>query len=166
MSNTADHVGRPQQVEALGQTWTLGRWDRPVWAAFLDWASAKIPDPKKQAAELLAMIPKDDTACRVAVVEKALAESLEYLNESSPRVHQALDSLMGTAQLIYLLAKGNHPTMTEDLAYDIVVSAGKEQLQAKVKLCAGIPPQKKSPGNEINRNGQPNDLAGQLSTAP
>src|SRR4051794_28355490 len=113
MSNTPDHVGRPQTVEALGRTFTLARWTRAVWGEFLDWARNKLPDPRKAAVEFLEVVDKKDAALRDTIVREALAESLEYLSVNSPRVARLLDSLEGTTRLVYLLLKPAHPDATE-----------------------------------------------------
>lgn len=43
--NPVAHVGREVEIEALGRTWKVGRWDRKVWIDFADWARTMLPDP-------------------------------------------------------------------------------------------------------------------------
>lgn len=144
MANTPNHVGRPQQVIALGQTWTLSRWDRRTWAEFLDWAKTQLPDPRKTAAEFLAMLPHDDPS-RESIVAKALDEANTHLSISSPRVKALLESSAGVTRLVYLLLKPNHPEITEETAYDIVTTA--DNLNDVLTKCAGVAPGKgPSPG--------------------
>jgi hypothetical protein len=148
MSNTPDHVGRSQTVSALGTAYTLGRWDRRVWAEFLEWAKGRLPDPRKAAAEFLAMLPADDLESRSAVVKAALAESTEHLSITSPKVQALLQSIEGGTYLVYLLLKRHHPEVTEDLAYDVFTAVGPERMQEAMTRCAGVAPGGKadSPG--------------------
>jgi hypothetical protein len=43
--NIPRHLGREQQIQAFGESFTLSRWDRAVWWQLLDWCRAMIPDP-------------------------------------------------------------------------------------------------------------------------
>lgn len=142
MSSPIGHVGREQIVEALGQTWTLSRWDRSVWAAFLEWAKTQLPDPAKEAAEFLKLLEPNDEISRRAVVSQALRDRTDYLSVTSPRVAMLLDSVEGTTYLVYLLLKPKHPEVTADLAYEVVVTVGKEAMSELLKKCSGVIPKK------------------------
>lgn len=148
MPNTPSHVGRPQTVEALGQTWTLARWDRRVWAEFLEWAKTKLPEPRKTAAEFLAMLPEgpDRQAVAETIVTKALDESTSHLSVGSPKVTQLLTSIEGGVYLLYLLLKRNHPEATEDTAYDLFTAVGPDVAQDLMGKCSGAAPAGKGDG--------------------
>lgn len=156
----AGHVGREQTFEALGRTWRLARWDRAVWRDLLEWARPRIPDPRKTAAEFLAMLPPAVTTIvggvpittdpngdqKTEIVKAALADAQEYLSPTSPKVNALLGTLDGVCELFRLLLKPAQPDITDDQAYEIVLTIGQKQAEDLAKGTAGIAPPPKDDG--------------------
>jgi hypothetical protein len=38
-------IGMEEEIQALGKTWKLSRWDIEIWNQWLEWAKEKFPDP-------------------------------------------------------------------------------------------------------------------------
>lgn len=151
----APHVGREHTVEALGQTWTAGRFDLAVWDKFLSWARTQLPDPMDVAersclrlaaqerrlveelaatrgdaekAELRGRIA-DLQAAQTHVARIGLDKGSSYLAVSSPEVTSLLGSPRGNAKALALLLAKHHPDVTEDEASLIALDAGPEQMR-------------------------------------
>lgn len=162
MSQTPSHVGREQTVYAMGRSWTLARWERYVWADFLEWAKTQLPDPAIAARDLLAVIPPEDEASRRQVVADAIKAKATYLSLNSPQVKELLDTLEGCVQLTYLLLKRHHPDATPDVAYDLVMAVGAEQMGRTLQACAGVVPKEQPPRGET----QPGAATGETTPQP
>jgi hypothetical protein len=131
--SVASHVGREAEIVALGRTWRASRWTRAVWADFLAWAKGRIPDPLDILLSSLDRIPEH---LQDAAVRYAIDKSSEHLSVASPVVMRCLDSVEGTAHLLYLLLKPNHPGLTEDEAFEIALAA-PEQAKAAFDRASG-----------------------------
>src|SRR5262245_25399342 len=101
-----DHLGREQTVNALGRQWRLTRFDRSVWADWLDWARPLIPHPLEVIRGKLEGMPED---VAIALVEHAADQALVHLQSSSRPVQMLLYSAEGLTQVVYLLARPQHP---------------------------------------------------------
>lgn len=148
MDNTPSHVGREQTITALGREWTLARWDRRVWADFLDWAKTVLPNPAAEAAAFLALVPPSDEVTRRAIVAEALKCKMDYLSVASPRVVDLIGTLEGTTKLVAILLQKHQPGTTDETAYEIITSAGKDRMQDVLQACAGVLPKKDEPPGE------------------
>ena len=144
----SQHVGREQRVEALGRDWILSRWDRNIWAKFIEWAEPKIPDPRKQAADFLKMVPATDTETRDQIVRDALDRANVPVGVNHPGVLQLLNGMDGTIYIVHLLLKDKQPDSDLDDAYNLVLTVGQAEMAVIIQKCAGLlPTEKKSLGS-------------------
>lgn len=147
-TNAAHHLGREQTVEALGKTWTLGRWTRAVWWRVLEWARGQVPDPldaveatlermATRQAKLLTEAnaketsPADGPRLReeAMVLERrgeqllraALDKRMVYLSVTSPEVQALTDSFEGSLKVIGELLREHHPKEAEGGEVDYAV---------------------------------------------
>jgi hypothetical protein len=149
----AEHVGREQTFDALGRTYTLGRWTRAVWRGFVAWAKDQLPDPRVSAgvflAECLSRIPDDSTPERLLIVKLAIDKATGFVGMDSPEVAGLLNTMDGGVKLLELLLKQHHPDVTEDDAYEIYTAVGGAKIDAMAQACAGLLPEKKrDPGGD------------------
>lgn len=133
----ANHVGRANTIHALGTEWTVGRWTRGVWAALLEWAKPRIPDPLDVGKKAMAIFPE---AHHAAIVRHAVDAAEMYIGIDSPHVGRCLDDILGTAQILYQLLKPAHPNVTEDEAFDVMVSAGPKAVKDALAISSGKTP--------------------------
>lgn len=133
----ASHIGREAEFQALGRTWRAGRATRAVWDAFLAWARPRIPDPLEVGRKALALYPEGQHA---AIVRLAMEEAQAYLSIGSPQVMRALGSLEGMGHMLWLLLRPNHPGITEDEAFDIVMDLGLEKFRQTLEATGGKVP--------------------------
>src|SRR4051812_30575054 len=95
----APHVGRAVTIEALGRTWTLARWDRERWVEFCEqYAAAHIPDPKQVALDFIKVLPEQ---FHDRIVDAAIEDAKESLTPGNPRVLKLLDTIDGSAYMLY-----------------------------------------------------------------
>lgn len=153
MDNTPSHVGREQTITALGREWTLARWDRRVWADFLEWAKTVLPNPAAEAAAFLALLPPTDEVTRRAVVAEALKCKMDYLSVASPRVVDLIGTIEGTTKLVALLLQKYQAGTTDETAFEIIMAAGKDRMQGVLQDCAGVLPKKDEPPGESSPTG-------------
>lgn len=134
----ADHVGREAEVQALGQSWRLSRWDRGTWEDFLTWAKTRLPDPLDVAKRAMATLPAH---LHDAIVRHALDQAALAVTSSSPGVQALLNSVDGTVRVLWLLLRKHHPDVDEDTALLIAAEAGHEALRDAFERCSGrVPP--------------------------
>lgn len=136
----ATHVGVEQEFTALGKSWRIARWDRAAWRKILAWVATVLPDPRKAAAEFMAMLPPDSEQQKRELVAQALDEYQEHLSPTSPRVQAVLDSLDGGIKVLEILLKQYQPDVTEDVAYDLLMAYGLEPMTELLKGAAGVAP--------------------------
>src|SRR5262245_43027442 len=110
----AEHIGREQEIQALGRTWRLSRFTRALWAQFLEWARKVIPNP----LDVIKPHLKDFTVEQQnLLVEKAGERALNHLQENGKDTQALLNSADGAAYLLYLLLQQHHPEATLDDAF-------------------------------------------------
>lgn len=144
-ANVASHLGREQEVEALGRTWKLARWDRGVWWRILEWARGKVPDPLEAATPILERMAARQSKLTVDARSKPPAESVPlleeatimerraeqllrmsldkrmvYLSVNAPEIQALMDSLEGSTRVLWELLKVAQPDVTDDDAYGIL----------------------------------------------
>lgn len=134
----ADHVGREAEVQALGQSWRLSRWERGTWEAFLSWCRPRLPDPLEVAKKALAVFPAH---MHDAIVRHAIDQASFAATSNSPQVQALLGSAEGTAHVLALLLKKHHPEADDDLAMLIAMEVGGDALKAAFETCAGRAPE-------------------------
>src|SRR5262245_2841582 len=122
------HLGREQTVTALDRPWRLSRFDRRIWADWLDWARPLVPHPLEVIRGKLDGLSEDQA---VALVEHAADQALVHLQSSSRPVQQLLYSAEGLTQIVYLLAREHQPDITHDdafsIAMELIAQAGLER---------------------------------------
>lgn len=138
----ASHVGREAELTALGQSWRLARWERRTWDAFLDWARPRLPDPLEVARKALALFPQH---LHEGIVRHAIDLSSRALASNSPQVQALLASAEGTAHVLWLLLRDNHPGVTEEQAWLVMAGAGDDALAAAFRRCQGRTPEAAAP---------------------
>lgn len=156
-----DHVGRAQQITALGQQWTIGRWDRAVWAEMFDFARGILPNPVTEAFAALDRLPliadpgkdapeaeKKAYATRSTrqehaaefLVRSALDKASSYLSVGSPEMQSLLGSIEGASHLLWLLLRKAHSDVTQDQAYEILMEVGQQKAEELFGKAAGKAP--------------------------
>lgn len=141
MNEISPHIGREQDVQALGKTWKLARWERRVWWDLLAWARLKIPDPVDLIAGKLALMPEPIAK---HAVDAALRASRTFLSINSAEVQSLLASLEGSVYTVWLLLREHQPNVTEDEAYKVVLDIGKDNLPGIFAIALGKSPEKKT----------------------
>lgn len=144
-ANVAAHLGREQEVEALGQMWKLARWDRAIWWRLLAWARSQVPDPLEAAATIIERMAGRQSKLQVEARGKPPAESvplleeatilerrseqllrialdkrMAYLSVNAPEIQALIDSLEGSTRILWELLRPAHPAVTEDEAYGVL----------------------------------------------
>jgi len=131
------HLGRETEVQALGRTWKLARFDRATWRQWMDWAKTQLPDPVEEALRIIDRLPE-----KVAgeIVRKALDEKAIHLGLGSPKVNGLLGSVEGAAYLAYLLLRKYQPEAGEEEGWQIVLELGLKVMQEKFDQASGAVP--------------------------
>lgn len=144
-ANVAAHLGREQEVTALGRTWKLARWDRGVWWRVLEWARGQVPDPLDAATAVIERMAGRQSRLQVEAKGKPPAESVPlleeatilerraeqllrialdkrmvYLSVNAPEIQALMDSLEGSTRVLWELLKPAHGEVTDDDAYGIL----------------------------------------------
>lgn len=71
------------------------------------------------------------------MVDKIIDKANSYLSFNSPELNSLINSAMGGAQLYYLLLKPNHPDITEEQAYEIMLALSSEDAKEIVAAVSG-----------------------------
>lgn len=135
--SVAAHVGREAEFTALGRGWRASRATRDAWDRFLGWAKPRIPDPLEVGKKALALFPE---AQHAGIVRLAMEKAGEYLSIGSPEVMRCLGSMEGMAFMLYVLLRPNHPGITEDEAFDIVMDLGAQKFKETLEAAGGKVP--------------------------
>lgn len=77
------------------------------------------------------------------LTQKALDKASSYLGFQSPELSSLMKSVPGSSYLFFLLLKPNHPDMTEDLAYEILMAVGPSEVERIFTTVQGAAPAKK-----------------------
>ena len=168
--NGALYIGREVEIQALGRTWKVSRWDRIIWDDFAIWARTKLPDPvaemtkhidklalkdavimrelirldeeekEKHGNKAILMAPRQVQQLADHMAERAQDKSCSYLSFNSPEMNSILNSVIGETHIFWLLLRKYHPDITEDDAYEVKLDIGQEELQRVLKIVAGATP--------------------------
>src|SRR5438552_2023302 len=108
--SVAPNLGRETTIQALGQSWTIGKWTVRIWDALLEWVKPRLPDP---FAGLDQIIDKVHERVAEKLIAEAQAKSQALLSMASPAVQALLDGTPeGRVQVLYQLLRQHHPDIT------------------------------------------------------
>lgn len=170
MADTASYRGRETTINALGQTWRLGRWTVDVIDKFTDWARTKLPDPvqvgedaclrlqrkmsQAQVDHRNKKIPDDEMKFLMQfyaqeqerVARIAMDKAASYLAINSPEFLSLLKHPRGTAQMIRLLCEAHHE-MDDDTAFAIAAELPDEEKERAFTVTSGKMPPEPAPNS-------------------
>ncbi len=173
--DTASHHGREVTFPALGQSWTVARFDLDLLARWIDWARPQIPDPLEVAeAEVLRLAEKIEAArtdetmgedrkhLRVRAWQEqierisrlAMAEAAEYLSITSPEIQSLMNSPEGAGEIFRLLLEKHHPGITHEQAVKIVSDLGPSKTRQLMAQTQGKGPPKNPQRPASSRKGK------------
>ncbi len=80
--------------------------------------------------------------------EKAIEQATCYLSFDSRQMASLTRSVPGASQLFYLLLKPNHPELTEDDAYEILIAVGQAEVDRIFETVSGRSAAAKNAGSQ------------------
>ncbi len=137
MNEISPPLGREQEIVALGPTWRLARRERAVWGELLAWARERIPDPVDRIMKHIDKLPE---ALAARVVQETLVASQRFLSINSPEVGSILQSLEGSVRVLWLLLRDHQADATEDDAYRLAMTLGKDGMGRLFDVALGKSP--------------------------
>lgn len=128
-------IGRESQVQALGQTWTVGRFDVDVWDALLEWAQGRIPNPLEDLKPILKEL---DPHAAIQLIREAQATRPTVLTLENELFQKAIDGTVeGKVYRFWLLLKKHHPEVTRQQAFEILQEIGESKEQEALRAANG-----------------------------
>jgi hypothetical protein len=135
-------LGKEVTIEALGKTWTVGRWSARVWDDLIAWLKPQLPDPY---AHLERLIDKMSPEIANDALKRAEERANRFLSIGSPEVMELVKTPEVSMYLFWILLREKHPDVTRDQAMMIAASAGQDKMNAMFDTVAGTPPPSGNP---------------------
>lgn len=134
--------GRDTPIIIGDKTWTVGRITPEVMFPFRDWIKAKIGDPFAMADRYIDKLPPAESMALIKEAQ-AIKEQLDCFSLKTELAQRFMQAEEGITELIRLCLQKHHPGATRELAWDVIVSAGKENLNKAIETASGsMPPEK------------------------
>ena len=137
-----------------GKDYTLTRPTPTDLDAWQKWATAQLPDPVREALELLPQLPKE---LQAQVLQDALAEKRKRNTGQSADAQALLQTPAGVMFFFRRLFIRNHPTLTDEEIADVLGSLeaeqGSEQVEALFHSLLGVKDEAHRPGAAGNSAG-------------
>lgn len=131
-------LGKESVVEALGESWKMGRLELRVIRGFRNWIRERIGDPYAAVERFLKVLPQDMLLARLKQAD-AIAEELDRFSMSSPLAAKWMQTEEGAVKLAQLLFLSNHPDLTEEQAFQIL-QENPEGVATAIKAATGRMP--------------------------
>lgn len=134
------NLGKATKVRFLGKEWTVGRAEFPVFEEYFDWLKELIGDPLEDFHRVIDHLTPELVKQEYDEL-KALRNAVKSMDITRPALLPFFSTPRGMTHFLYLCLKVHHPDVEEDIAFQMLIGLGGEEIGRILNRSIGEAPQ-------------------------